>query len=423
MMYKQEWLPAEQRVVVTGMGAITPNGLDMPTTWRKVRDGCSGIGRITLFDTSAFRVHIAGEAWGFDARDYMTVKEARRADRNVQFAIAACIEALQQADLAIGPDNADDIGVYVGSSAGGIWTYTQQQAILNAQGPRALSPLLIPMIVVDSAAVQIGIRWGVHGPNLGMASACASGLDAMGLALETIRRGDAKVMITGGTDAVVNELGIGGLDRLGALSHRNDDPAGASRPFDASRDGFVLGEGGVVMILESLAYARERGAMPLAEIRSYAATSEGMNFVAPDASGSGAIRCMTRALEKAHLSPKAVDYINAHATGTPVGDPIEVTAIRAILGEHWERVAVSSTKSTTGHLLGAAGALAAALTITAMREGCIPPTINLSNPDVECDVRHVANVAEQTEAEVALVANYGFGGHDSCVVISKWDAA
>ena len=422
MIKAHGWLPPEQRVVVTGMGAITPNGLDMPTAWTNIRDGRSGIGCITLFDTSEFRVKIAGEAWGFDPLNYMSAKEARRADRNVQFALAATDEAVHRAGLVIGSHNVDDIGVYIGSSAGGIWTYVRQQAVLNARGPHALSPLLIPMIVVDSAAAQVGIRLGVRGPNLGLASACATSLDAIGLALEAIRRGDARAMIAGGTDAVVTRLGIGGLDRLNALSRRNGDPAGASRPFDAARDGFVLSEGAVILVLESLEHALERGAEPLAELRAYAATSEGLYFVAPDETGLGPARCMTRALSKARLRPQDVGYINAHATGTLIGDPIEAAAIRQVFDAHIDRVAVSSTKSATVHLLGAAGALATAATILALREGCLPPTINLADPDPACALNHLANVPKPADARVALVPGYGFGGHNACLVVTRWDS-
>ncbi len=414
-----DWLPPAQRVVVTGMGAVTPNGLDMPSTWAGVRNGESKIGPITLFDVSDYRVKIAGEAHGFDPLNYMSRREARRADRFVQFALVAADEAVRQANLDTS-QNPDEIGAYIGNGAGGIKTYQTQQDLLDTRGPRGVSPLLIPMIVTDSAAVQVGIRLGVRGPNLGMSSACSTSLDAVGLAMETIRRGDAQVMIAGGSEAAVNSLGISGFDQLKALSRRNDDPEGASRPFDRGRDGFVLSEGAVVLVLESLAHARIRDAQPLSEIRSYAATSDARHLTAPDIEGTGGARCMSRALTKACLTPDAVEYINAHATGTPVGDPIEVHSIKQALGEHATRVAVSSTKSVTGHLLGAAGALAIALTAHALRDGYLPPTINLLDLDPECDILHIANTARQSDAQVALVPSYGFGGHNSCVVVTKW---
>ncbi len=415
-----DWLPPEQRIVITGMGAVTPNGLDMSSTWAGVRDGKSQIGPITLFDVSDYRVKIAGEAHGFDPLNYMSRKEARRSDRFVQFTRVAADEAVKQARLDTSQDP-DEIGVYIGCGApGGIETYQAQQAVLDRRGPRGVSPLLIPMIVADSAAVQVGIRLGARGPNLAMSSACSTSLDAVGLSMETIRRGDAQVMIAGGAEAAVNSLGISGFDQLNALSRRNDDPLGASRPFDRDRDGFVLSEGAVVLVLESLAHARVRGSEPLAELRSYAATSDARHLTAPDTQGTGGARCMIRALIKACLTAEHVEFINAHATGTPVGDPIEVHAIKTVLGEHTPRVAVSSTKSVTGHLLGAAGALAIALTAQALRDGYLPPTINLSDPDPECDISHVANTARQSDAQVALVPSYGFGGHNSCVVVTKW---
>jgi 3-oxoacyl-[acyl-carrier-protein] synthase II len=414
-----DWLPPEQRVVITGMGAVTPNGLDMPSTWGGVRDGKSKIGRITLFDVSDYRVKIAGEVRGFDPLNYMSRKEARRADRFVQFALVAAAEAAAQAKLDC-RQYPDEVGVYIGSGAGGIKTYQSQQAVLDTKGPRGVNPLLVPMITIDSAAVQVGIKLGARGPNVGMATACSTSLDAVGLAMETIRRGDATVMVAGGAEAAVNSLGISGFDQLSALSRRNDDPQGASRPFDRNRDGFVLSEGAVVLVLESLAHARLRGVEPLGEVRSYAATSDARHLTAPDMEGSGGARCMARALTKACLTPDRVAYINAHATATPVGDPIEVHGIKQALGDHAQRVAVSSTKSVTGHLLGAAGALAIAVTAMALREGCIPPTINLSEPDPECDLSHVANTARRVDGEFALVPSYGFGGHNSCVVVARW---
>lgn len=415
-----ERLPPERRIVITGLGAVTPNGRDMPTTWREIREGRSRIDRITLFDASEFAVKIAGEVRGFDPRSFLSEKDARRADRNVQFALVAADEAVRHAGLNIARDNADDIGVLIGSGAGGIWTYVRQQKALDARGPKGLSPMLIPMIVSDSASVQVGIRLKARGPNVGVASACSTSLDAIGLALETIRRGDAKAMIAGGTEAAVNELGIGGFDRLKALSRRNDDPKAASRPFDSARDGFVLSEGSVVLVIESLAHARGRGAEPLAELLSYAATSDGLHFTKPDQTGASAALCVKRALAKAGLGAEEIDYINAHATGTPVGDRIEVAAIKKALGGRATVVPVSSTKSTTGHLLGAAGALAIALTVMALREGCLPPTINLTDPDPDCDLNHVVDVARPSDARTALALCSGFGGHNSCLLVRKW---
>ncbi len=410
-----DWRRPEERVVITGLGAITPNGLDMPSTWDSVSNGRSGIGPITLFDTERFGVSFGGEATGFDPSGLLTAKLARRTDRFVQMALAASLEAVQHARLEVEAAKSYDVGVLVGCGCGGVWTYERQSEILHTRGPRAISPLMVPMIVPDAASVGIAMMLGARGPNFAIASACSTSLDAVGQSLETLRRGDAEVMITGGTEAALHPLALAGFDRLGALSHRNDDPVGASRPFDADRDGFVLSEGCVVLVLETLTHARARGAEPLAEVRSYAATSDAVHLTAPDPEGRGAVECMRRALKRAGVGPEDVDYINAHAPGTPVGDPIEATAIRALLGD---RVFVSSTKSSTGHLLGAAGGLAIALAALALRDGLLPPTINLTDPDPACELLHVANVPKATDARVALVPAYGFGGHNSCVVVT-----
>lgn len=408
------------RVVVTGMGVISPVGLELETAWANVVNGRSGIGRITLFDTSSdeWRVKIAGEAWGFDPREYMSAKEARRADRNVQFALAAAAQAIAHARLTTGPVELDDVGAIIGAGAGGIWTFTDQQAVMDAKGPRRMSPLMIPMTVVDSAAVQVAIRYGARGPNLGLASACATGADAIGMAYEAIRRGDARVMITGGTEAAVTPLGVAGFDNLGALSRRNDAPAEASRPFDAARDGFVLSEGAGILILESLDHAVERGAEPLAEVVAYASTNDGVHLTTPDPASTQAARALRRALAKAGLLPAEVDYVNAHAPGTPVGDPLECRAYREVFGERI--LPISSTKSTTGHLLGAAGAVAAIWCVQALREAVLPPTINYDTPDPECPVDCVPKSARLQAPRVVLSAAFGFGGHNSILVFRRW---
>jgi beta-ketoacyl-acyl-carrier-protein synthase II len=406
-----------RRVVVTGLGAVTPSGLDMARTWESVRDGRSGIRTITRFDTSGYNVKIAGEIPEFDPLAYMTLKEARRNDRTSQFAIAAAEQAIAEAKLEIGPHNAYDIGIYLGCGAGGIETYVPNQRALDARGPRALSPLLIPMIVIDAGAVQIGIRHGIRGPNLGLSSACSSSLDTVGMACEVIRRGDATVMLAGGTEAAVNPLGIGGFDRMGALSRRNDAPHAASRPFDLGRDGFVLSEGGCMLVLEDLEHARARGAQPLCEILSYASTSDGRHLTAPDLHGHAAVECIRRALARAGLAVDQVDHLAAHGTGTPIGDPIEANVIRTAFGPAHQRMFVSATKGSTGHLLGAAGALTTALTACAIRDSVLPPTLNLTDPDPTCDLLHVANVAKATDIRTALVSSYGFGGHNTCLVL------
>ncbi len=409
-----------RRVVITGMGVISPVGLDVPTAWQNVVGGRSGIRLITLFDTREFRVKIGGEAWGFDPLNYMSTKEARRADRNVQFAIAATKEALTQAQLKIDGANADDVGVLIGTGAAAIWTYTAQQAVMDQHGPQRISPLLIPMITVDSASVQVSILTGACGPNFGLASACSASVDAIGEAFEIIRRGDAEMMITGGTEAAVTPLGIAGFDQMNALSRRNEAPEEASRPFEACRDGFVLSEGAGMLVLESLEHALARGAEPLAEVLAYAATADAAHFTNPDPEGKQAARAISKAMSKAGLQPEDVSYINAHATSTPLGDVFEVRAIKRALGEAAYDIPVSATKSTTGHLLGAAGAAEAIWTTMALREQIIPPTINYQTPDPDCDLDCVPNVARKAELRTALSTAFGFGGHNTVLALGRW---
>jgi beta-ketoacyl-acyl-carrier-protein synthase II len=412
-----------RRVVITGLGLISPIGLDTPTAWQNLIAGRSGIRPITLFPTDEFRVKFAGEAWGFDPVNYMSAKEARRADRNVQFALAAAMEAMRQAGIhwPLTGDDADVTGTLIGSGAAGIWTYVAQQAILDKYGPSRLSPLLIPMIVVDSASVQVSILAGAHGPNFGVASACSTGADAISTAFETIKRGDAEMMITGGAEAAVTKLGIGGFDQMNALSRRNAAPAEASRPFDKDRDGFVLSEGAGIVILEELHHALRRGAEPLAELLASAATADAAHFTNPDPEATQAARAITRALQKAHLQPEDVGYINAHATSTPLGDEFEVRAVKRALGEAAYRIPVSSTKSVTGHMLGAAGAAELIWCVLALREGMLPPTINYTTPDPECDLDVVPNVARRAGVRVALSNSFGFGGHNTMLVVGRWD--
>lgn len=407
------WDGTPRRVVITGMGIVSPVGLDVASAWASVVAGRSGIRRITRFDASGdeWRVKIAGEAHGFDPLAVMGAKEARRADRNVQLAIAAAQQAVDQS--AIRPD--EDTGVVIGCGSGGIETYAANQRLMDERGPQRMNPLLIPMEVVDSASVQVAIRFGAKGPNVGVASACATGADAIGLALETIRRGDADAMLAGGTEAAVNPLGIAGFDNLGALSRRNDDPAAASRPFDADRDGFVVGEGAGVLVLETLERALGRGARPLAELLAYAATADAAHLTAPDPEATQAARAVRRAIEKAGLRTEDVGYVNAHATGTSVGDPLEVRAYRAVFGEALPPV--SSTKSVTGHLLGAAGAAEAIWCVLAIRDGVLPPTINQCRADPECALDAVPNAARRAPIRVALSSAFGFGGHNSILAL------
>lgn len=409
-----------QPVVVTGMGVISPMGLDVPTMWRSLAMGQSGIGPITLFDASDLEVRIAGEAHGFEPTNYMSAKDARRADRFTQFAIAALEQALAQSGLVIDDHNATDVGVIAGSGVGGIWTYSREFEVLRDKGPRRVSPFLVPMITVDVPAVQIALRTGARGPNLGVASACATGADAIGQAYETIRRGHARAMITGSFEAAVTPIGIATFDRMRALSRRNGDPIAASRPFDVDRDGFVMSEGGAILILEELSFALERGAEPLAEVIGYAATSDAVHVAAPDAEGSGAAHCISLAMARADVEPGDVSYINAHGTGTPAGDPAETEALKQALGDQAYRIPVGATKSMTGHLVGGAGALEAVICVQALGTGLIPPTINLDRPDPACDLDYVPNHARQAELEVVLSNSFGFGGHNTTLVLRAY---
>ncbi|MEJ2208777.1 MAG: beta-ketoacyl-ACP synthase II [Anaerolineae bacterium] len=405
-----------KRVVITGMGVISPLGLDVPTLWQNLVAGRSGIAPITLFDTSDMDVRIAGEAHGFEATDYMSAKDARRADRFTQFAIASIEEALAQSGLVVDDQNADDVGVIVGSGVGGIWTYSREFQVLREKGPRRVSPFLVPMITVDVPAVQIALRTGASGPNMAVTSACATGADALGQAFETIRRGQARAMFSGGFEAAITPIGVASFDRMRALSRRNDDPAAASRPFDLDRDGFVMSEGGGLLVLEELEFALARGAEPLAEIVAYGATSDATHIAAPDAEGVGAARCMLQALARAGVEPGDVSYINAHGTSTLAGDPAETEAIKRALGEHAYRVPVSATKSMTGHLIGGAGALETIICVQALRTGIVPPTINLDTPDPACDLDYVPHQARRAELDVILSNSFGFGGHNATLV-------
>ncbi len=410
----------DKRVVVTGMGTISPLGLDVPTSWQNLVAGRSGIAPITLFDTTEMDVRIAGEAHGFEATDYMSAKDARRTDRFTQFAIAALAEAWAQSGLAIDDHNAADVGVIIGSGVGGIWTYSREFAVLHEKGPRRVSPFLVPMITVDVPAVQIALRTGAAGPNMAVTSACATGADAIGQSYETICRGHARAMFTGGFEAAVTPIGVATFDRMRALSRRNGNPVGASRPFDVGRDGFVLSEGGALLVLEDLDFARARGAEPLAEVVAYAATSDAIHIAAPDAEGLGAANCMSLAMARAGIVPGDVSYVNAHGTSTLAGDPAETEAIKRALGAHAYRVPVSGTKSMTGHLVGGAGALEAVICVQALRTGIIPPTINLDTPDPACDLDYVPHRARHAELEVALSNSFGFGGHNATLVLRAY---
>ncbi len=409
-----------RRVVITGMGVISPLGLDIETLWQNLLAGKSGIGPISLFDATDFDVQIAGEAHGFDPTNYISRKEARRVDRFVQFAIAALDQALAQSGLTITAENADQIGALVGSGVGGIWTYTTELDVLREKGPRRVSPFLIPSITIDTPSVHVTLRTGARGPSFGIGAACATSAVSVGEAYETIRRGHAKAMFAGGFEAAVTPIGIASFDRMRALSHCNAEPEKASRPFDLQRDGFVMAEGGAILILEELGFALTRGAAPLAEIGAYAGTSDANHITSPDPAGTNAAHCMTLAIQRGGLLPSDVDYINAHGTSTPAGDPAEVAAIKQAFGAAVSQIAVSSTKSMTGHLLGGAGALEAAICVQALRTHWIPPTINLETPDPACDLDFVPGQARHQQVNVALTNSFGFGGHNVSLLLKKW---
>lgn len=405
------------------MGAITPVGHDVETSWRAVVEGRSGIGPVTLVPVDHLPVRIAGEVKGFDPTTVMEAKEARRADRFSQFAVAAAREAVRHSGLVVDESNANDIGVIIGSGAGGIQTYTDNQHVMDQRGAGRLNPLMIPMVTADSASVQVSIQTGAHGVTFGVAAACSTGNDAIAQAFYTIQRGDARAMLTGGAEAAVTHLGLTGFSQLRALSRRNDDPTRASRPFDKDRDGFVLSEGSGVLVLEDLESALARGAIPLAEILACAATSDAVHLTDPDREAVQASRAISLALAKAGVSPDELSYINAHATATSIGDVSEVRALKRALGEAAYRVPVSSTKSVTGHLLGAAGAVEAIWCIKAMQESLLPPTTNLDTPDPECDLDFVPNTARSAPVDIALSAAFAFGGHNSMLLMRRWTGA
>ncbi len=408
------------RVVVTGIGLVTPIGSDRKSTWASLLEGQSGIDYISLFDAEGFTSRIAAEVDGFDAAALLGRKEAKRLDRFAQFACVASLEALDDAGIDMATEDADRVGVLIGSGVGGIISITEQHNILNQKGPKRVSPFLIPMMLGDMASGQVSMMTGAKGPNFSTVSACATGADSIGEALEMIRRGRADVVIAGGTEAAICEIGVAGFNSCMALSTRNDDPQAASRPFDSGRDGFVLGEGAGVVILESVEHAEKRGATVLAELAGYGASSDSHHVTQPHPEGEGAARAMKWALGDAGLQPEDVVYINAHGTSTPMNDKFETIAMKRMFGDHAYNLAISSTKSMTGHLLGAAGGIEAAFSVLAVNEGAIPPTINLEDPDPDCDLNYTPNRAVKQEVEVAMSNVFGFGGHNSSLVFKSF---
>jgi len=401
------------------MGAITPLGHDLPTTWEAIIAGRSGVTQITKFDATGYRTTIAAEVKGFKATDHFPPKEARRMDEFVQYALVASREAMRDAGLSPDDGIGERAAVIIGSGIGGINTTTQQTLTLAARGPGRISPFLIPMILPDTAAGMVAIEFGLKGPNMAITSACASGANAIGEAFEIVRRGAADVALCGGAEAGIVPIAVAGFSVMGALSERNDDPERASRPFDRERDGFVVGEGAAILVLEEREHARARSATIRAELVGYGATDDAYHIAAPDENGTGAIACMSLALAEAGLAPEQVDYINAHGTSTPLNDITETRAIKAVFGDHARRVPISSTKSMTGHLLGAAGALEAALSVRALETQRIPPTINLADPDPECDLDYVPHTARPASLQTVLSNSFGFGGHNACLLFSR----
>jgi 3-oxoacyl-[acyl-carrier-protein] synthase II len=407
------------RIVITGVGAISPLGLDVPTLWEALKTGQSGAGRITLFDAEPFETKIAAEVKGFDPTKYFEHREARRMDRYTQFATVAATQAVKQADLDCEKEG-PDVGVLIGSGIGGITTLSAQMATLAEKGPRRISPLLVPMMIADAAAGHVSITLGAKGLNFCATSACSSGADAVGEACEIIKRGDVQVMIAGGAEAPITPIAIAGFNAAGALSVRNDAPQKASRPFDAQRDGFVMGEGAAVLVLESLDHALRRNARILAELAAYGATSDAFHITQPAQDGEGGAKAMQMALRKAGMTTRDVDYINAHGTSTAMNDKCETMAIKSVFGEDAHRVPVSSTKSMMGHLIGAAGAIEAIVCVLAIQNGVIPPTINLEHADPDCDLDYVPNTARQQKVKAAMSNSFGFGGHNSVLLFREY---
>jgi 3-oxoacyl-[acyl-carrier-protein] synthase II len=410
-----------KRVVVTGMGAITPVGNDVASVWESLKAGRSGIARITRFDPSNLSTQFAGEVKGFDAAESFGRKEARRMDRVTHFAMEACRQAVEDSRLLENGADRERVGIVIGSGVAGIATLLEQYDVFKTSGPQRVSPFLIPMMLADTPAAQTAIHFGLRGPNMAIISACATGTNVVGEAFEMVARGAADAMLAGGSEAGLVPVAIAGFNVMGALSTRNDDPARACRPFDADRDGFVISEGSAILVLESLEHALARGAAIHAEMVGYGTSVDANHIAAPLETGDGARQAMQCALNRAGLAPEAVDYLNAHGTSTRLNDVAETRAVKTALGEHAYDVAISSTKSMTGHLLGGAGALEALICAKVLEDGIIPPTINYETPDPDCDLDYVPNEARSAAVKVAMSNSFGFGGHNACVVLRRYE--
>jgi 3-oxoacyl-[acyl-carrier-protein] synthase II len=408
------------RVVVTGLGAVTPIGNNAAEFWDSLLNGKSGIDLIQSFDTSEYPAKIAGEVKNFDPEEYLDKKDVKRSDRFVQFAVAAARMAVDDAKLDMSQEDAERVGVYIGSGIGGLGTWEEQHTILLEKGPRRVSPFFIPMMIANMASGQVSITLGAKGPNSAAITACASATHSIGDAFKIIARGTADVMITGGSEACVRKMALAGFSNAKALSTRNDEPQKASRPFDKDRDGFVMGEGAGIIVLESLEHAQQRGATILAEIVGYGMSADAYHLTQPAPEGEGAARSMRDALRDAGMKPEEVSYINAHGTSTEYNDKFETAAIKKAFGEAAYKVAISSTKSMTGHLLGAAGGVEAIACVLALRDQIVPPTINYETPDPECDLDYVPNEARKMEVNTAMSNSLGFGGHNATIIFKKY---
>jgi 3-oxoacyl-[acyl-carrier-protein] synthase II len=410
----------QRRVVVTGLGCISPIGNDPYTTWESLIAGKSGAAPITHFDASEHKTKFAAEVKGFDSVSLFGVREARRMDRFAQFALASALQAVEHAELKISDENRDRIGVLIGSGIGGIGTLLEQADTYRERGPDRMSPFLVPMMIADTGPGMVAIHLGIRGPNLAIVTACATGSNTLGEAAAIIRRDDADVMLAGGSEAAIVPVAMAGLNVMGALSTRNDNPQGASRPFDKDRDGFLMGEGGAVLVLEELEYAKARGAKILAEITGYGTSDDAYHISAPAENGAGAALCMRLALAHAGLQPDEIGYINAHGTSTPLNDKSETAAIKTVFGERAYSIPVSSTKSMTGHLLGASGALEAVFCVQILQNNLLPPTINYETPDPECDLDYVPNKPRPANPKHIMSNSFGFGGHNATLIISRY---
>jgi 3-oxoacyl-[acyl-carrier-protein] synthase II len=406
--------------VITGVGLVIPSGIGVKTAWKNVCDGKSGIGPLTRFDTNGFETKIAAEIKGFNPERYIEKKEIKKMDLFIQYAMGAAHEAIEDSRLQITPENADRIGVIVGTGLGGLPTLEKYHQILLERGPSRISPFFIPMLIANLASGHIAIRFGAKGPNICLVTACATGAHCIGDAYRAILYGDADAIIAGGTEANITPLTIGGFNAMKALSTRNEEPEKASRPFEKNRDGFVVAEGAGIVILEELEFARKRGARIYGEIVGYGYTGDAYHITAPSPDGDGAARCMRMAIKDAGLQPEEIDYINAHGTSTPLNDRTETIAIKTVFGEYAKRIPISATKSMTGHLLGAAGSTEAIFTLLAICEGILPPTINYEEPDPECDLDFVPNVARRHPVKIGMSNAFGFGGTNATLIIRSF---